>query len=70
MTIVPQFAVNDKVVFVSPFIDGIEYTVVSIQYMNENNEFVEEVTENFQYNIVPPQVPIAAIEAYLEAAVV
>jgi hypothetical protein len=62
----PIFAIGDKVLFVAPFNDSIEYTVYGIQYMDENNEFTDQVTDNFQYRLAMGLT--VAVETYLEAA--
>jgi hypothetical protein len=62
----PAFAPNDRVLFTAPFVDNIVYTITRIQYLTENNEFTDEVTENWQYEMV--QGITNSFETFLEAA--
>jgi hypothetical protein len=62
----PTFDIGDRVQFTPPFVDNIVYIVTRIQYLTENNEFTDEVTENWQYEL--SQVITNSVEAYLEAA--
>ncbi|QQP93556.1 hypothetical protein IGS68_33590 (plasmid) [Skermanella sp. TT6] len=61
----PIFSPGDKVQFTAPFVDYVEYTVYDIQYLDENNVPVDEVTDNFQY-VLFGQTTVS-IEQYLEA---
>jgi hypothetical protein len=62
----PAFAPNDHVLFTAPFVDNIVYTVTRVQYLTENNEFTDDITENWQYELAAGITN--SFETFLEAA--
>lgn len=63
---VPTYNIGDKVQFASgsPFYDGVPMFVVGIQYLTPENEFTDEVTDNFQYRLGVYQT--SSVEDYVE----
>lgn len=62
----PAYDIGDHVQFTAPFVDNITYIVTRIQYLNENNEFIEGPSDNWQYELAT--VATNSVEDYLEPA--
>lgn len=62
----PTYAPGDQVQFAagSPFYDGVPMIVLGIQYLTENGEFTDEVTDYFQYRLGVYQT--SSVEQYIE----
>lgn len=62
----PAFGINDLVVFSGTWYDGHTYRILRIQYLDENNEFIEGPSDFWQYEMAG--LITNSVEDYIEQA--